>query len=150
MIAKLDVGPKGAVVTFADGGFPDLPGLLAYVERLKGAAKLRPDSKLSVSRDWPHAGGAAQRRACSFRAGWRGSPRRAAKKKELEAGLGRAFDLRGGDEARQLFMVKRAGTEKALIKVAAPFGEQYELRRAFHALDNHLEVELAGEADHGA
>ena len=52
-IAKLDVGTKGAVVTFADGGFPDLAGLLGYVERLKGAARLRPDSKLVVSRDWP-------------------------------------------------------------------------------------------------
>ena len=52
-IAKLDVGAKGAVVTFIDSGFPDLGGLLAYVERLKGAAKLRPDSKLIVSRDWP-------------------------------------------------------------------------------------------------
>jgi transcription-repair coupling factor (superfamily II helicase) len=54
-IAKLDIGPKGAVVTFAEGGFPDLAGLLAYVERLKGTAKLRPDSKMTVSRDWPTA-----------------------------------------------------------------------------------------------
>jgi len=53
MIAKLDVGPKGALVTFADGGFPDLGGLLGYIDRLKGTAKLRPDSKLVVSRDWP-------------------------------------------------------------------------------------------------
>jgi transcription-repair coupling factor (superfamily II helicase) len=53
MIAKLDVGPKGALVTFADGGFPDLAGLLGYIDRLKGTAKLRPDSKLVVSRDWP-------------------------------------------------------------------------------------------------
>jgi transcription-repair coupling factor (superfamily II helicase) len=52
-IAKLDIGAKGAVVTFAEGGFPDLAGLLAYVDRLKGAAKLRPDSKMVVSRDWP-------------------------------------------------------------------------------------------------
>ena len=52
-IAKLDVGAKGALVTFAPSGFPDLAGLLAYVERLKGTAKLRPDSKMSVSRDWP-------------------------------------------------------------------------------------------------
>ena len=52
-IAKLDLGPKGAVVTFADGGFPDLPGLLGYMERLKGSAKLRPDSKLIVARNWP-------------------------------------------------------------------------------------------------
>ncbi|MEQ7872797.1 transcription-repair coupling factor [Sphingomonas sp. ASV193] len=52
-IARLDVGAKGAVVTFADSGFPDLPGLFDYIQRLKGAAKLRPDSKLVVSRDWP-------------------------------------------------------------------------------------------------
>jgi transcription-repair coupling factor (superfamily II helicase) len=53
MIAKLDIGARGAVVTFAPGGFPDLQGLLGYIERLKGSAKLRPDSKLSVARDWP-------------------------------------------------------------------------------------------------
>ncbi len=52
-IAKLDVGAKGAVVTFGPSGFPDLAGLLAYVARLKGAARLRPDSKLIVSREWP-------------------------------------------------------------------------------------------------
>ena len=52
-IAKLDVGAKGAVVTFIDRGFPDLAGLLAYADRFKGAARLRPDSKLVVSRDWP-------------------------------------------------------------------------------------------------
>ena len=55
MIAKLDTGPRGAVVTFASNGFPDLQGLLAYIDRLKGSAKLRPDSKLAVSRDWPTA-----------------------------------------------------------------------------------------------
>jgi transcription-repair coupling factor (superfamily II helicase) len=52
-IAKLDIGPRGAVVTFADAGFPDLSGLLDYMVRLKGAAKLRPDSKMTISRDWP-------------------------------------------------------------------------------------------------
>jgi transcription-repair coupling factor (superfamily II helicase) len=52
-IAKLDIGPRGAVVTFAPAGFPDLPGLLNYIERLKGAAKLRPDSKMAISRNWP-------------------------------------------------------------------------------------------------
>ncbi len=50
-IAKLDIGAKGAVVTFVPEGFPDLAGLFAYVERLKGAARLRPDSKLVLSRD---------------------------------------------------------------------------------------------------
>jgi transcription-repair coupling factor (superfamily II helicase) len=54
-VAKLDIGAKGAVVTFADSGFSDLAGLLGYVDRLKGAARLRPDSKMMVSRDWPTA-----------------------------------------------------------------------------------------------
>jgi transcription-repair coupling factor (superfamily II helicase) len=55
MAAKLDIGAKGAVVTFADGGFPDLAGLLSYIDRLNGAAKLRPDSKMTVARNWATA-----------------------------------------------------------------------------------------------
>jgi transcription-repair coupling factor (superfamily II helicase) len=51
-IAKIDVGAKGALVSFWNDSFPNLPGLLAYVDRLKGTAKLRPDNKLSISRDW--------------------------------------------------------------------------------------------------
>ncbi len=51
-VAKLDVGAKGALVHFYGDAFPDLPGLLSYVERLKGAARLRPDSKLVIMRDW--------------------------------------------------------------------------------------------------
>ena len=52
-VAKLDVGPKGALVTFHNDNFPDLPGLIAYVQRLKDTAKLRPDSKLVITRNWP-------------------------------------------------------------------------------------------------
>jgi transcription-repair coupling factor (superfamily II helicase) len=52
-VVKLDVGPKGALVHFHNDSFPDLPGLLAYVQRLKGTAKLRPDSKLVIQRAWP-------------------------------------------------------------------------------------------------
>jgi transcription-repair coupling factor (superfamily II helicase) len=52
-IARLDIGPRGAVVTFVPDGFSDLAGLLGYIERLKGAAKLRPDSKLVIARNWP-------------------------------------------------------------------------------------------------
>ncbi|WP_106639249.1 transcription-repair coupling factor [Allosphingosinicella vermicomposti] len=52
-IVKLDVGPKGALVSFQNDEFPDLQGLIAYVQRLKGTAKLRPDSKLVITRNWP-------------------------------------------------------------------------------------------------
>src|SRR3546814_3520926 len=40
-IVKLDVGPKGALVHFHTDCFPDLEGLIAYVQRLQGTAKLR-------------------------------------------------------------------------------------------------------------
>ena len=51
-IAKLDVGPKGALVTFHDDTPPNIEGLLAYVTRLEGTARLRPDSKLVITRSW--------------------------------------------------------------------------------------------------
>jgi transcription-repair coupling factor (superfamily II helicase) len=54
-VVKLDVGPKGALVHFHNDTFPDLEGLIAYVQRLKGTAKLRPDSKLVIQRSWPDA-----------------------------------------------------------------------------------------------
>jgi transcription-repair coupling factor (superfamily II helicase) len=52
-IVKLDVGAKGALVSFHNDQFPDLDGLIGYVQRLKGTAKLRPDSKLVITRSWP-------------------------------------------------------------------------------------------------
>ena len=52
-VVKLDVGPKGALVSFQNDLFPDLEGLISYVQRLKGTAKLRPDSKLVITRSWP-------------------------------------------------------------------------------------------------
>ncbi len=51
-IAKLDVGPKGALVAFHDDTPPNVPALLAYVDKLGGVAKLRPDSKLALTRAW--------------------------------------------------------------------------------------------------
>jgi len=55
-IAKLDVGTKGALVSFHSDQFANVPGLIAYVERLKGRARIRPDNKLSVSGDWVSTG----------------------------------------------------------------------------------------------
>jgi transcription-repair coupling factor (superfamily II helicase) len=39
-------------VAFRDDRFPNVDGPLAYVERLKGTAKLPPDMKLSITRAW--------------------------------------------------------------------------------------------------
>jgi transcription-repair coupling factor (superfamily II helicase) len=51
-IAKIDVGAKGALVSFHNDQFPDPAGLIAYAERLQGTVKLRPDSKLVITRVW--------------------------------------------------------------------------------------------------
>jgi len=51
-VAKIDVGPKGALVTFQNDSFPNPAGLIAYVQKLEGTAKLRPDSKLVITRGW--------------------------------------------------------------------------------------------------
>ncbi|WNO52981.1 transcription-repair coupling factor [Stakelama saccharophila] len=51
-IAKIDLGPRGALVTFHEDTFPNVEGLLGYVERLKDTAKLRPDMKLVINRAW--------------------------------------------------------------------------------------------------
>lgn len=51
-VAKIDVGPRGALVSFHDDRPPNIPGLLAYVERVGAIAKLRPDSKLVLTRAW--------------------------------------------------------------------------------------------------
>src|SRR3546814_6944134 len=48
-IAKIDVGARGTLVTFHKDDFPDPAGLVAWVARLDGTAKLRPDMKLVVS-----------------------------------------------------------------------------------------------------
>src|SRR5690606_21912650 len=51
-ITKIEMGPRGALVSVHKDTFPNVPGLLAYVDRLKGTARLRPDNKLFIERQW--------------------------------------------------------------------------------------------------
>jgi transcription-repair coupling factor (superfamily II helicase) len=51
-IAKIDVGPKGALVSFFEDRFPRPENLVAYIQKLNGVARLRPDSKIVVERAW--------------------------------------------------------------------------------------------------
>jgi transcription-repair coupling factor (superfamily II helicase) len=54
-IAKLDAGPKGAVLTFRDVGFPDALALVRFVTGRPDDFKMRPDGKLVVQGGWPEA-----------------------------------------------------------------------------------------------
>ncbi|MGE5546474.1 MAG: transcription-repair coupling factor [Solirubrobacterales bacterium] len=54
-IEKVDAGPKGAVITFRNNVFANPAGLVAYISRAQGTAKLRPDHKLVFIRVWDDA-----------------------------------------------------------------------------------------------
>jgi len=55
LISKLDAGPKGAVLTFREGGFPDPMALVRYIQERPDDFKMRPDGKLVVQGGWPEA-----------------------------------------------------------------------------------------------
>jgi len=55
-VAKLDVGPKGAVVTFRNDSFANPLGLVKFLPT-RPDWKLRPDQKLLVKGEWPDAAG---------------------------------------------------------------------------------------------
>jgi transcription-repair coupling factor (superfamily II helicase) len=51
-VAKIDVGPKGAVVSFRGDHFANPAGLIDFVQKHPAAWRLRPDQKLSVKGEW--------------------------------------------------------------------------------------------------
>ena len=51
-IAKIDVGARGALVSFHEDAFPNPAGLIEYAAKREGTIKLRPDNKLQVNRAW--------------------------------------------------------------------------------------------------
>jgi transcription-repair coupling factor (superfamily II helicase) len=51
-IAKIDVGARGALVSFHENAFPNPAGLIEYAAKREGTIKLRPDNKLQVNRTW--------------------------------------------------------------------------------------------------
>ena len=54
-VAKLDVGPKGAIVTFRNDSFNNPMGLIKLIQGRPNDWKLRPDQKLLVKGEWPDA-----------------------------------------------------------------------------------------------
>jgi transcription-repair coupling factor (superfamily II helicase) len=54
-VEKVDAGPRGAVLTFREGRFPNPAGFIAYVGKPHVVAKMRPDGKVVFSEDWPNA-----------------------------------------------------------------------------------------------
>jgi transcription-repair coupling factor (superfamily II helicase) len=52
-VSKVDVGPKGAVITFREDQFPNPMGLVAHIQKRPADWKIRPDQKVVIKGDWP-------------------------------------------------------------------------------------------------
>ena len=51
-VAKIDVGPKGAVVSFRNDDFKNPGSLVAFIARNQIAWRVRPDNKVVVKGEW--------------------------------------------------------------------------------------------------
>jgi transcription-repair coupling factor (superfamily II helicase) len=51
-VAKIDVGPKGAVASFRDDHFANPAGLVAFIQKNANLWRLRPDQKVVVKGEW--------------------------------------------------------------------------------------------------
>ena len=51
-VAKIDAGPKGAVLSFRDDRFANPEGLVAFIREQGPAARVRPDMKVVLFEDW--------------------------------------------------------------------------------------------------
>jgi transcription-repair coupling factor (superfamily II helicase) len=51
-VAKIDVGPKGAVATFRGDHFANPAGLVAFIQKNSVLWRLRPDQKIVVKGEW--------------------------------------------------------------------------------------------------
>jgi transcription-repair coupling factor (superfamily II helicase) len=51
-VEKVEVGPKGAVLAFHDNRFANPGGLVAFLQEQAGTAKLRPDQRVVIIRNW--------------------------------------------------------------------------------------------------
>jgi transcription-repair coupling factor (superfamily II helicase) len=52
-VEKIDAGPKGIVISFREQHFANPPGLIKFIQDEGSLAKIRPDQKIVLSRDWP-------------------------------------------------------------------------------------------------
>ncbi|MCC6736358.1 MAG: transcription-repair coupling factor [Bauldia sp.] len=51
-VEKLDAGPRGAVITLRDRTFPNPAALVRWIAEQGSLAKIRPDQKIVLTRDW--------------------------------------------------------------------------------------------------
>jgi transcription-repair coupling factor (superfamily II helicase) len=51
-VERIEAGSKGAVISFREGTFPNPEALIDWITDGRSAARVRPDQKLVIFRDW--------------------------------------------------------------------------------------------------
>jgi len=51
-VEKVEAGPKGAAISFRQNRFANPAGLVVFLQEQQGTARLRPDQRMIVIRDW--------------------------------------------------------------------------------------------------
>jgi len=51
-VATIDAGPKGALISFRKNQFANPEGLVAFLQKWRGACKLQPDHRIVFKADW--------------------------------------------------------------------------------------------------
>ncbi len=51
-LSRIETGPRGVIISFRNDRFDNVPGLLEYIAKLNGLAKLRPDQKFIITKIW--------------------------------------------------------------------------------------------------
>ena len=54
-VEKIEVGPKGAVLSFRDNIFANPDGLIAHIAKYPEGARVRPDMKVVFFDEWESA-----------------------------------------------------------------------------------------------
>jgi transcription-repair coupling factor (superfamily II helicase) len=51
-VSQIDAGPKGAVIQFRKNQFANPEGLVAFMQKSRGAVRLQPDHRMVFKADW--------------------------------------------------------------------------------------------------
>ncbi|HUJ04153.1 MAG TPA: transcription-repair coupling factor [Rhizomicrobium sp.] len=53
LVEKIEMGPKGATISFRNATFPNPAGLVRLISEHQSTMRVRPDQKVVIAREWP-------------------------------------------------------------------------------------------------
>ena len=81
-VEKIEVGPKGAVLSFRDNIFANPEGLISYIAKHEAGARVRPDMKVVFFDEWESPKARLKAGLTGFYGRWRDWRRRGRRRRE--------------------------------------------------------------------